>query len=136
MSSDQHVVPHAADGPAPLALLLRERALASSPRFIAGQAAAGVVLNGLLAVTHPDRWGIALLGGATVALHALWAVAVQRTIPDPAVTELPDELPDEALATRGHGWWRVRRVAAVTGSLSALALLWAGTVVLLGRWIS
>ncbi len=136
MSRDPRPLPQPAEAEPSLAALLRERALACSPRLLAGQAVAGVVLNGMLAAVQPDRWGIALLGALTVSLHGLWGLAVQRTGTDACNADDEGEDVGGAAATRSLGWWRVRRVAAVTGSLSALALLWSGTVVLLGRWIS
>lgn len=130
MSSDPRLVPQPGHGEQPLAQLLRERALESSPRLLAGQAAAGAALNGLLAVVQPDRWGLALLGALTVGLHAIWSMSVQRT------DAMESSEASDASDVRTRVWRRVRRVTALAGSLSALALLWTGSVLLLGRWIS
>ena len=104
-----------------VAELLRSRALASSPRLLAGQALAGVALNVTVLVWHPNRWGIATAALATIALHALWSLAVQRTVDAQA---------------HARGWWRLRRVAAIGASAAALLTLWFASLILLGRWIS
>jgi hypothetical protein len=97
--------------------LLRSRALASSPRLLIGQAVAGVALNAAVLVWHPERWGIATAAMATVALHALWSVAVQRVDARPEL----------------RGWRYVRRAAAVSASTAALLLLWFVCMMLVGR---
>ncbi len=130
--------------------LLRSRALASSPRLLIGQAVAGVALNAAVFAWHPERWGIATAAVATLALHALWSVAVQRTtaedepashgddalvIPaDLAHTDLA--LPRESPPRQPRGWWRVRRASAIGASASALLLLWFACMMLLGRLMS
>lgn len=103
---------------APLADLMRDRALALPVRIIVGQGAAAVALSGAMAAFDPGQWGIALLAGATVSMHALWSVAVHRTTPS-----MPE----------ARGWSLVRRAAAVIGTGTALALLFASSIALLGH---
>lgn len=102
----------------PLAGLMRDRALALPARIIVGQGAAAVLLSGAMAAFDPARWGIALLAGVTVSMHAVWSVAVHRTTPS---------------LTNARGWSLVRRAAAVIGTSSALALLFASSIALLGH---
>lgn len=103
---------------APLAVLLRERALALPGRVIVGQGVAAVALSGAMAAFDPGRWGIAVLAGVTVSMHALWSVAVQRTTPS-----VPE----------ARGWALLRRAAAVVGTVSAVVLLVATSIALLGH---
>jgi len=103
---------------ASLADLMRDRALALPTRVIVGQGAAAVALSGAMATFDSTRWGIAMLTGVTVSAHALWSVAVQRTTPPSSAT---------------RGWTALRRVAAVIGTSSALALLFASCIALLGH---
>ena len=128
-----------------VAELLRSRALASSPRLLAGQAVAGAALNVAVLVWHPNRWGIAAAAMATIVLHALWSLAVRRTSDAVTPSSWSDEESSEASEqsthsespqTRARGWWRVRRAAAIAASASALLTLWFATLILLGRWIS
>ncbi len=103
---------------APLAVLMRQRALALPGRIIVGQGAAALALSGAMAAFEPTRWGVALLVATTVSMHALWSVAVQRTTPPTADR---------------RGWTMLRRAAAVVGTGSALALLFATSIALLGH---
>lgn len=126
-----------------LTQLLRGRALATSPRLLVGQGAAGVALNAALLLWHPDRWGIATAAMVTVASHALWNLAVQRTdradLPFAEAGAHDDakdrSAPDQQNAIN-RGWWRIRNACAFTASASALALLWFVSMMLLGRMIS
>jgi hypothetical protein len=97
---------------------MRDRALALPARLILAQGAAAVALSGAMAVFDPGRWGIAMLAGLTVSMHALWSVAVQRTTPPPP---------------HARGWVLLRRAAAVIGTGTALALLFASSIALLGH---
>lgn len=103
---------------APLAELMRQRALGLPARIIVAQGAAAVALSGAMAAFEPARWGIAVLVGTTVSMHALWSLAVKRTTPP-----TPD----------ARGWPLLRRVAALVGTGSALALLFASGIALLGH---
>lgn len=103
---------------APLAELMCQRALALPARIIVAQGAAAVALSGAMAVFEPARWGIAALVGTTVSMHALWSLAVQRTTPPTA---------------DARRWSLLRRAAAVVGTGSALALLFASSIALLGH---
>ncbi len=125
--------------------LLRSRALASSTQLLIGQAAAGVALNAAVLMWHPERWGIATAAAATIALHALWSIAVQRSTRDDEgaergndTREEPGAAPSAAATPFGrHGAWRlIRRVSAVGASAAALTLLWFVCMMLLGRLIS
>lgn len=117
--------------------LLRSRALASSSRLLVGQAIAGAALNVAVLVWHPERWGIATAALATVALHALWSLAVQRTndADAPSATSL-DATNRQPLQAPTKGWWQVRRTSAIAASASALLMLWFVCMMLLGRLTS
>lgn len=101
-----------------LAELMRKRALALPTWMVVGQGAAAVALSGSMAAFDTNRWGIALLTGITVSMHALWSVTVQRTTPP---------------ANHARGWTMLRRVAAAVGTGSALAVLFASSIALLGH---
>lgn len=97
--------------------LLRNRALVTSPQLLAGQAVAGVALNVASMVWNPDRWGIAIAALATVTLHAVWGLSVQRT--------------NGASGTRA--WWRVRRATAISAGACAVLTFLFVSMMLLGR---
>jgi hypothetical protein len=117
--------------------LLRSRALASSPRWLAGQLTAGVLLNGALLSWYPKSWAIATAALAAVALHALWSVALRRTMTAEPVAAWDAHAPEgDQTQNAAHGWWRVRRFAAFGASASALVLLWFVCMIMLGRLMS
>ncbi len=133
MMSQPHTALHTRDDAnASLAELLRARALTNSPQWLFGQLCTGVAINSALLVWFPKGWGIATAGMATVLLHALWSVAVRKT--ETAFAHHADErIPTDAVSV---GWWRVRRLTAVTSAASALVLLWFVCLFMLGRLMS
>ncbi len=148
MSDNRTALESRTDSGDSLGELLRSRALASSPRLLIGQAVAGVALNASVIVWHPERWGIATAAVATLALHALWSVAVQRTTADDEPLGHGDDalvvhadhtdhtLREESPHRERRGWWRVRRASAIVASACALLLLWFVCMMLLGRLMS
>jgi uncharacterized membrane protein YraQ (UPF0718 family) len=102
----------------PLADALRDRALALSSRTIVVQGVAAVALSGAMALFRPERLSVAVLVGATVSMHALWSLAVQRTAADAPIAP---------------AWHRLRLTAALLGTGSALALLFTSALALLGH---
>lgn len=129
MSQSGNTLPARSDSNASLGELLRERALTSSPQWLFGQVVTGVAINAALLVWFPKGWGIASAGLATVLLHAIWSVAVRRTSVDAFVE---GELEPDVSA----GWWRVRKLSAITSAASALVLMWFICLFMLGRLIS
>ncbi len=117
--------------------LLRDRALASSPRLLLGQALAGVALNAAVLEWHPHRWGIATATVAAIVLHALWSMSVQRTSEEvlPAESDDEDEAHNVELASHAR-WWHIRRASAIGASVSALIAFWFACMMLLGRLMS
>lgn len=153
MSDDRTALQTVGDTNESLGELLRSRALASSPRLLAGQAIAGIGINAAVLLWHPKHWGIATAAFATIALHALWSFAVLRTddvefandedeanTADTATDEDKEEFANNANSsddnTRSTAWWRVRQFSAIGASASALALLWFVCMMLLGRLMS
>lgn len=121
--------------------LLRARALESTPGLLIVQGIASLALNAAVLAWHPKQWGIATAAIATVALHALWSIAVQRTADEPPGSgEVPltgeDGPPTTVLPTGRSVWPSVRRVASIGATASAMLLLWFVCMMLLGRLMS